>query len=223
MPGILTMLVLLVITSSAAMAADDWAYELPVEAKKIYRNKRIQYPCKNIPALLRQSMPHDRKQSGDGLMHVPVQNEKTDAIYFTIRDAGLFQTKSCDAFIQKHRDRLRELPGVKAAIAFYYYRLGDKRQLDRLAADFDSAAGGGDCTVELFGFLDDWEVSGVRLVRLAAHADASGAALLCSSIMWRRYLNGEKAFKEHWYKIGAQEKIDRRRLDLFFETCGPRH
>ena len=201
------------------MASDDWAYELSAEAKQIYKKKTIQYPCKNIPSLLQQSMSPDFKQTTTGFVLVPVQNEKTDEIYFAIRDAGLFRIESCDQVIQKHVDRLKELPGVKAAIAFYYYRLGDKQQLYSLAADFDNAATGDDFTVELFGFFDDWDVSGVRLVRLAAHADASGAELLCSALMWRRYLYGEKAFKTNWYKIGAKEKIDRRRLDHFYEAC----
>jgi hypothetical protein len=201
-----------------AVAAEDWAYELSAEAKQIYRKKIVQYPCKKIPTLLDQSMSPEFKQTQTGLTLVPVQNEKTDEIYFTIRDAGLFRTKSCESYIKQHISRLNELPGVKAAIAFYFYRMGDKQQLNNLIADFDKASSD-DFAVELFGFLDDWNVSGVRLVRLAAHADASGAELLCSSIMWRRYLYGEKIFKDNWYSVGKNEKVDKRRLDHFFETC----
>jgi len=213
------LIIVFICTASNVFAADDWAYELSAEAKQIYKKKIIQYPCKNIPALLRQSMSPDFKQTTRGYILVPVQNEITEELYLTIRDAGLFRTKSCGSFIRRNVDALNELPGVKDAIAFYYYRLGDKQQLKILATDFDNKATGDDSTVELFGFLDDWDVSGVRLVRHAAHADAVGAELLCSAIMWRRYLYGEKTFKDNWYKIGEKEKVDKRRLDNIYETC----
>ena len=200
-----------------AVAAEDWVYELSAEAKQIYKKKTVQYPCKNIPTLLGQSMSPEFKQTSTGLSLVPVQNEKTDEIYFTIRDAGLLRTKSCDSIIQQHITRLNEIPGVKDAIAFYYYRLGVKHQLNVLADDFDCKASGDHWTVELFGFLDDWDTSGVRLVRLAAHSDGAGSELLCSAIVWRRYLYGERNFKDNWYKYGEKEKVDRRRLDQFYE------
>jgi hypothetical protein len=213
------LIIVFICTASNIFAADDWTYELSAEAKQIYKKKIIQYPCKNIPALLSQSMSPDFKQTTRGYVLVPVQNDMTDELYFTIRDAGLFRAKSCDAFIRRNMDALNELPGVKDAIAFYYYRLGDKQQLNILATDFDNKATGDDSTVELFGFLDDWDVSGVRLVRHAAHADFAGAELLCSAIIWRRYLYGEKTFKDNWYKVGKKEMVDKRRLDYFYETC----
>ena len=202
---IILIVILFLLSNNNLFAAEDRAYELSAEAKQIYKKKIIQYPCKNIPALLRQSMSPDFKQTTRGYVLVPVQNDITDELYFTIRDAGLFRTKSCDAFIRRNMDALNELPGVKDAIAFYYYRLGDKQQLNILATNFDKMITGDDSTVELFGFLDDWDVSGVRLVRHAAHADFAGAELLCSAIMWRRYLYGEKNFKDIWYKVGEKE------------------
>jgi hypothetical protein len=90
-----------------------------------------------------------------------------------------------------------------------------------LAEIFDKEARivGGHWAVELFGFLDDWDVSGKRLVRHSLHADGAAAELLCSAIMWRRYLYGEKLFKEKWYEVGKKERIDKRILDHFYETC----
>jgi len=218
MPIILVIL-LLIYTISPAIATEDWAYELSAEAKQIYKKKIVQYPCKNIPTLLSQSVSSDFKQTPTGFILTSVQNEKTDEIYRAIRDAGLFRTKTCDSVIKRNIERLDELPGVKDAIAFYYYRLGDKNKLNILATDFDNKASGDHWTVELFGFLDDWEISGVRLVRLAAHSDGAGSELLCSALMWRRYLYGEKNFKDNWYRVGKKEKVDKRRLDNFYETC----
>jgi hypothetical protein len=215
------LIIVFICTASNAFGADDWTYELSAEAKRIYKKKIIQYPCKNIPALLRQSMSPDFKQTTRGYILVPVQNDITNELYLTIRDAGLFRTKSCDAFIRRNVDTLNELPGVKDAIAFYYYRLGDRQQLNILATDFDkeARATGDYWTVVLFGFLDDWAISGVRLVQHAAYADAAGAESLCSAIMWRRYLYGEKNFKDNWYTVGEKEKVDKRRLDYYYETC----
>jgi hypothetical protein len=67
---------------SITFAADDWAYELSSKAREIYTQKKTQIPCESPPELLTQ--------------------KKTQDIYIAIRDAGLFQTKSCDVIIQKH-------------------------------------------------------------------------------------------------------------------------
>lgn len=198
---LLTIVIICVCTAGNVLASDDWAYELSSEAKRIYEKKIIQDPCRNIPELLRQGNTQD--------------------LYYTIRDAGLFRTESCGAVIQRHVDALSRLPGVKYAIAFYFYRLGDKQQLKVLAAVFDkeARATGDHWVIELFGFLDDWDISGVRLVRHAAYSDAAASELLCSALMWRRYLYGEKFFKKNWYTIGNKEKIAQRTLDHFYERC----
>jgi hypothetical protein len=187
---------------SSAFAAEDWAYELSSKAREIYAQKKTQIPCEKIPELLKRNNTQD--------------------IYIAIRDAGLFQTKSCGVIIQKHANALNQLPGVKDAIAFYFFKQGDKQQLNILADDFDKEARsmGDHWTVDLFGFMDDWNISGVRLVRHAAYSDAVGAELLCSALMWRRYLFGEKSFSENWYKVGKQEQVVQRKLDNLYETCG---
>jgi hypothetical protein len=182
-------------------AADDWAYELSHEARKIYENKIVQIQCQTIPTLL-------------------TQNNKQD-LYISIRDAGLFQEKSCYPIIQKNLSVLQQMPMVRDAVAFYFLKLGDKEQMKSLVNDFDkeARATGDHATVDLFGYLNDWDTSGVRLVRHAAYSDAVGSELLCSAIVWRRYLYGEKNFKDNWYRVGKKEKVDKRRLDHFYETC----
>lgn len=204
---ILVLTILCICIASNVFAIEDWAYECSSEAKQIYEKKIIQYQCKNIPKLLRQG--------------------NTEDLYHTIRDAGLFRTTSCGSIIKKHEKQLNNMVGVKDAVAFYYYRLGDKQQLKILANSFDketfdketNSFGGDHWTVELFGFLDDWDISGVRLVRTAAHADGAGAELLCSALSWRRYLYGETIFKQNWYKFGEKEKIGKPELDHFYEGC----
>ena len=198
---IILVIILCLCTAGELFAAEDWAYELSPEAKQIYKKKIIQYPCENIPALLQQN--------------------KTQDLYYTIRDAGIFKTKSCGTIIQRHADQLKRMLGVKDAVAFYFYKLGDNQQLKILETDFDNEAKatGDYVVVDLFGYLDDWDISGVRLVRHAAYSDGAASELLCSAIMWRRYLFGEKSFKENWYKAGRNEKINQRILDYFYETC----
>ena len=194
--------ILFIFTASNVFAIEDWAYECSLEAKQIYEKKIIQYPCEKIPQLLRQGNTQD--------------------LYHTIRDAGLFRTTPCGSIIKNHENKLNNIVGVKDAVAFYYYRLGDKQQLEILANVFDketNSIGGDHWTVDLFGFLDDWDISGVRLVRSARHADGAGAELLCSAIIWRRYLYGDKIFKQNWYKFGKKEKIDKRKLDHFYDYC----
>lgn len=184
-----------------AVASDDWAYELSQEAKKIYEKKTIQIPRQRIPALLAENNNQD--------------------LYIAIRDAGLFQEKSCYPIIQENLSVLGQISGVRDAVAFYLFKLGDKQQMKILVSDFDKEARaiGDHATVDLFGYLNDWDNFGVRLVRHAAYSDAVGSELLCSAIVWRRYLYGEKNFKNNWYRVGKKEKVDKRRLDHFYETC----
>jgi hypothetical protein len=61
-----------------------------------------------------------------------------------------------------------------------------------------------------------WNISGVRIVRNATYSDAVGAELLCSALMWRRYLFGEKFFSEKRVKVGKQEQVVQRKLDNLY-------
>jgi hypothetical protein len=197
----LGLVVVLLSTASLAMAGEDWAFELSPDAKAIYESKQVQVPCEEIPALLKANNNFD--------------------VFIAIRDAALFRDHSCGAVIQANRQALERVPGLKDMINFYYLQQGQKQTLQQLAEVFDREAKsvGDHPVVELFGFLPDWGVSGVRLVRHAAYADASGAETLCSAIMWRRYLHGERDFKEHWYAIGKKERVPLNRLDHFYSKC----
>jgi len=85
--------------------------------------------------------------------------------------------------------------------------------------DMEAAQVGDHIVVELFGFLDDWENTGRRLVKHAKTSDGAATELLCSALMWRRYLEGEKVFKENWYKYSRLEKLQPRKRDHLFESC----
>ncbi len=189
----------IVVTPVTLLAAENWAYELSPQAREIYEKRMVQIPCEKISELLKEKNDQD--------------------LYFAIRDAGIFKEESCKPIVQKHADQLTQL-GLKGAVSFYLLRLGDRHQVNVLAEIFDKDARtvGDHWVVELFGFLDDWDVSGKRLVWHSRYADGAAAELLCSAIMWRRYLYGEKLFKEKWYEVGKKEKIDKRILDHFYET-----
>jgi hypothetical protein len=175
----------------------DWAYECGNEAKEIYAKKKIQIPCSRIDDLLKKN--------------------DINRMYIAIRDAALFEDKTCDIYIKKNLSKLKKLDGVKDAVAFYSYKNGDPAGLKLLAGSFDKDQN--DFAVDLFGFLDDWQISGIRLIRYAKFSDASGSEQLCSAIMWRRYLYGEKNFKHFWFKIGKKEKVNLKVLQHFFDYC----
>jgi hypothetical protein len=180
-----------------AQGWDDWTYELSPEARRIYAEKRVQVPCSDIGRLL---------QTGHAAQ-----------VYVAVRDAGLFGDRSCARYIER---QAKALAGWNA-VAFYRLKLGDRRQLRVLARSYDriGARAGDHETVELFGFLDDWEMSGRRLVRHAQRADGAAAELLCSAIMWRRHLYGEAAFEADWFRVGREEKVNEPKLRHFFESC----
>lgn len=185
-----------------AVAADDWAYELPAEAKEIYLWKRTQIPCSELGKL--------------------VQKKDADKSHIAIRDAGLFGDKSCGPYIRRYRDALSAL-GLSNTVAFYYLKTGDSSRRDDLVKSFDREATrvGDHVTVELFGFLEDWEATGRRLVRHAKRADGAAGETLCSAIAWRRFLYGEVLFEQNWFAIGKQEEVDRERLVHYFDSCRP--
>lgn len=181
--------------------ANDWAYECGDDAKEIYTKKQIQIPCERIDALLHE---------GD-----------INGVFIAIRDAALFGDKTCARYIKQNLQKLREIDAANCAMAFYSYKNGNTSSLKLLADLFDKKKVGDHWTIDLFGFLNEWEISGRRLVRHAIHSDASGSELLCSAIIWRRYLYGEKDFKYFWFKIGKEEKVSIERLQLFYDDCPP--
>jgi hypothetical protein len=182
-------------------SADDWAYECGDDAKEIYTKKQIQIPCERINALLHE--------------------DDIDGVYIAIRDAALFGDKTCDKYIKQNIQKLKKIDAANCAMAFYSFKNGNTSNLKLLADLYDKRKVGDHWTVDLFGFLNEWEISGRRLVRHAIHSDASGSELLCSAIIWRRYLYGEKDFKYFWFKIGKEEKVSMERLQHFYDDCHP--
>lgn len=187
-----------------AVRAGDWVFESSArEAKEIYTKKKIQIPCKRIGELLKKDDIH--------------------GVYIAIRDAALFGDKTCNTYIKTNLDRLNRIEGVKDAVAFYFYKNGDSSGLKLLADSYDKEGRTGDhSTVNLFGFLNEWEISGRRLVRHAkCCSDLVGGEALCSAIWWRRYLYGEKDFKHFWFKIGKEENVSSEKLQHFYGNCHP--
>lgn len=187
--------------NSTAVAEIDWAYELLPRAKTIYDQKLTQVPCEEIPEL--------------------INTDNEEALHIAIRDAALFQSKSCGPIIRAQRQALEKLNWLRPVVAFYFLFQGEQQQLQYLATVFDEEARriGDHVVVELFGFLPDWDVSGVRLVRHAGYSDGASAELLCSALIWRRYLYGENSFLENWKNIGRREGIPQKRLNHFYTAC----
>jgi len=189
---------------AGVVRAGDWVFESSAkEAKEIYTKKKIQIPCKRIGELLK--------------------NDDMHGVYIAIRDAALFGDKTCNTYIKKNLDRLNRTEDVKDAVAFYSYKNGDPSGLKLLADSYDKEGRTDDhSTVNLFGFLNEWEISGKRLVRHAkCCSDLVGGEALCSAIWWRRYLYGEKDFKYFWFKIGKEENVSSEKLQHFYDTCHP--
>jgi len=184
------------------LRAGDWVFESE-EAKEIYSKKKIQIPCKRIGELLNK--------------------DDINGVYIAIRDAALFGDKTCSKYIKKNLDRLKRTEGAKDAVAFYSYKNGDPSGLKLLADSYDKEGRTGDhSTVDLFGFLNEWEISGRRLVRHAkCCTEGVGGEALCSAIWWRRYLYGEKDFKYFWFKIGKEENVSLEKLQDYYNNCHP--
>jgi len=184
-----------------SLLAKDWAYEPSDKAKDIYLNKQTQIPCAKIDELL--------------------NNKDTQSIYVAIRDAGLFKDKECKKYIDREERKLLKEDPVREAIAFYNYRLGDLSQLQALAKSFDENAKkiGDHQTVELFGYLDDWDVSGRRLAIHSGYSDGAGSELLCSAIMWRRILQGNETTEKKWKLLIKMEKVNEQRSLHLLNSC----
>jgi hypothetical protein len=187
------------------LRAGDWVFESSEgEAKEIYTNKKIQIPCKRIGELLKK--------------------DDIQGVYIAIRDATLFGDKTCSKYIKKNLDRLKRTEFVQDAVAFYFYKNGDASQLELLASSYDKKYPniGDHSTVDLFGFLNEWEISGRRLVRhVKCCTDAVGGEALCNALWWRRYLYGDKDFKYFWFKIGREENVSLKKLQEFYNDCHP--
>ena len=189
--------------SIAAIAAvghasdDDWAYELPDTGKAIFEAGQPPRSCNHL-------------------------NAEMDAltVYHVIRDAGLFRDSSCGDHIGKLPDDLAGEPAVLDAIRFYQVRLGDVSRLAPLLDSFDRRAReiGDDITVELFGFLPDWEHTGRRLARHSRYSDGAGSELLRSALQWKLYLYGrEPGFHESCLQVVNEEQVRERWVAAF---CG---
>jgi hypothetical protein len=188
---------------AGVVRAGDWVFESSAkEAKEIYTKKEIQIPCKRIGELLKK--------------------DDIQGVYIAIRDAALFGDKTCSKYIKKNLNRLKRTEGAKDAVAFCSYKNGDPSGLKLLADSYDKEGGGDHATLNLFGFLNDWEISGRKLVRHAkCCTDAVGGEALCSAIWWRRYLYGEKDLKHFWFKIGKEENVSLEKLQDYYENCHP--
>lgn len=187
-----------------AIAQDsrDWLYFPDKKAKEILTKKQGPIPCERIDELLRE--------------------DDIQGLYIAIRDAALFEDRQCDVYIKKNLDKLKKLVGAKDAVAFYYYKHGDLSGLTLLADSYDKEAHktGDHWTVELFGFINEWHISGRRLVRHAkCCSDAVSGELLCSTIAWRCEHFGKEDFRRFWFKIGKEEKVSLEKLQWFYDSC----
>lgn len=184
-----------------AVIGDDWAYELPSQAKERYLRKVPQVQCSEISIRLKK---------GEGM-----------AVYIAIRDAGLFRDKSCSAEIRKNYDALMVQHPLRDAVLFYRSAFGDKVALREMVTVFDRERKQmpDHPMVMLFGYLPDWELTGRRLARVSGTADGAAAEQLCSALKWRRFLYGEESFASHWFSVGEKEHIDRRALEYDYHRC----
>lgn len=201
---ILYAIVSVLILHRAAIAEDqrDWQYFPEEKSKEVFAKKQIQIPCSSIDDLLRKK---------DDL-----------GVYLAIRDAALFGDKTCGTYIKKNLRKLKKSACVKNAVAFYFYMNGDPDGLKLLADYFDKdvALNCSEGIVDCFGFINEWEISGRRLVRFAKCChDAIGGETLCDAIAWRCELFGKEDFKRHWFKIGEEEKVSPELLQEFYNDC----
>ena len=197
----ITLLLAIASSSRAVSETIDWSYEISEKAKARFINRDITIPCSDLDTLLAE--------------------KKSDELYIAIRDAALFKDNSCMNPIQRNITALNRLSRVKDAVSYYKYVMGDKTMLKRLATTYDNEGKqvGDHWTVEIFGYLPDWDVTGVRLVQHARFADGVAAEELCSAIAWRRFLYGEVVFRENWFSIGRKLGIPDERLKNRYEKC----
>lgn len=191
----------LLVYSSVAVSG-DWAYELTDNAKNIYIDKKVA-SCELISELLGK---RDHRE-----------------LYTLIRDSALFKIRACENYIQKNLPVLKKIEGVSDAVSFYYYQMGDKAKLNDLANSFDKNIKEvpDHWTVELFGFIDEWEITGRRLVRYSKDSDGVGSELVCSALKWRRFLYGEVYFQKNWRKYSEIEHLNIKKQLEKLQDCLP--
>lgn len=188
--------------SAIAQDPRDWESFPEEKSKEVYAKKIIQIPCTSIDELL-------RKKDELGL-------------YLAIRDAALFGDKTCGTYIKKNLRKLKKSVCVKNAVAFYFYMHGDQTGLKLLANYFDKdiEKNCSEGIIDCFGFINEWEISGRRLVRFAKCChDGIGGETLCDAIAWRCELFGKEDFKRYWFKIGEEEKVSSELLHEFYDDC----
>lgn len=178
--------------------SDHWANELTEEAKQKYNEQYRAFPCENIPEYAAE---------------VDVR-----AIYWSIRDAGIFKDESCEKYISD--PELPDSTAINYAVPFYMYRLGDESQLNILIQMFDDLgeSPGDSLLIELFGFLPDWEYTGRRLARSTHNSDGAGATSLSIAFQWKQFLYGhDPEFKNTCERIFVEERVTQ---VWYEEMCG---
>ena len=186
-----------------AIAQDsrDWQYFTDEKAKETFAKKQIQIPCACIGDLL--------------------QKKDFAGVFIAIRDAALFGDKSCETYIKKNLGKLKKF-GFMDVVAFYDYKNGDPAGLKLLADSFDKDVKRtrSEDIIDLFGFIDEWQISGRRLIRFAkCCSDGVGGETLCDAIAWRCDLFGKEDFKRFWFKIGKEEDVSLKKLQYFYDSC----
>jgi hypothetical protein len=157
----------------------DWAYPFSESAVHRYRAKERPFSCARLAAYVAANSP--------------------TLAYRAVRDAGIFQDRSCAKEIEAVRTALQAKPLTRMALAFYRYRLGDSAALNSLLEVFESEAlpplspvhGTDHLVVELLGFSPEWAKTGPLLVRHLRHSDAAAAEVSGSALDWKRFLSAD--------------------------------
>ena len=119
------------------------------------------------------------------------------AAFYAIRDAGLFDDKSCSEAIVALDEALSEKGTTSAAVDFYRARMGDEAGLAALLTAFNVQAIQSETgpsldhvVVSLFGFFPDWDRTGRRLLRHAKYSDGAAAMMNGNALVWKKHLYG---------------------------------
>lgn len=157
---------------------DDWAFSLTDEARDRLHERRGVFSCATLEEYIRANDPW--------------------AAFYSIRDAALFEDRACAASMEKLRKTLDQNPLTRIAVQFYLLKQGDSAAMQPLLKCFDEQAiapeGGRSVdhvVVSLFGFLPDWDQTGRRLLRHAAHADGAATTINANALEWKKELFGK--------------------------------
>ena len=189
---------ILTLIINTSLISQDWTFQPGKYAFSIYESKEVQIPCSDLDSL--------------------INKKKYNSIYILLRDAGIFKTPNCingniEKIVSIDKDE------ISCALAFYQYRLGDKSKLELLLKSFDNNVKiiGDHCTIELFGFMDEWDQTISRLVELSKDSDGIQAELLISALQWRQYLYGKDKLEQYWYSIGKKKNIKQDILNYYLK------